>query len=212
MKKGLTAFALLALMVLVFLGTRYWYTKDSITVTQESDVLLEKIRTVTKLVTVEGQFSEIYDYKDYWKYDLSPFRKQALVRIKGTVSVGYDLNNINIESFPNEKKMVISQVPDPIILSIDHDLSYYDITQGTFNSFTTQDYNKINKNAKLLIQEKAEASELFDAAQKQGNQLLDIVEFMTTQMGWTLEIHSENYPSPTLIPNPPPTELPALTN
>jgi len=212
MKKGITILGLLILILMVFFGTRYWYTKDSMTVMQESDVLLEKIRTVTKLITVEGQFSEIYDYKDYWKYDISPFRKQALVRIKATVSVGYDLNNINIESFPNEKKIVISELPEPTILNLDHDLSYYDITQGTFNTFTTDDYNKINENAKQLIREKAEASQLFEAAQKQGNELLDIAEFLTTQTGWTLEIRDKDYLPPSLIPDLPSGEQPTLTN
>lgn len=200
------------LIGLVFFGTRHWYTKDSMSVTQQSDILLEKIRTVTKLITVEGEFSEIYDYKDYWKYDLSPFRKQALVRIKARVSVGYDLNNMDIESFPTEKKIIISKMPDPKILSIDHNLSYYDISQGTFNTFTTQDYNKINENAKLLIREKAEASELISAARKQGNELLDIAEFMTNQMGWTLEIRDKSLPSPSLIPDLQPTEPPAISN
>lgn len=200
------------LIGLVFFGTRHWYTKDSMSVTQQSDILLEKIRTVTKLITVEGEFSEIYDYKDYWKYDLSPFRKQALVRIKARVSVGYDLNNMDIESFPTEKKIIISKMPDPKILSIDHNLSYYDISQGTFNTFTTQDYNKINENAKLLIREKAEASELINAARKQGNELLDIAEFMTNQMGWTLEIRDKSLPSPSLIPDLQPTEPPAISN
>ena len=192
MKKIVSIVGFLTLLLLVFFGTRYWYSQDSMTVEEESAVLLERINTVTKLITVEGEFSEIYDYKDYWKYDLSPFRKKALVRIRGKVSVGHDLNKVEIESFPQQKRIVISNLPAPTILAIDHEISYYDITQGSFNTFTTKDYNKINQNAKDLIRQKAEESILMKTAEDQGVQLLKMIGFMAEQMGWTVEIEGDS--------------------
>lgn len=200
MKKILSIVGFVTILLLVFLGTRYWYTQNSMTVEEETAVLLEQINTVTKLITVEGEFSEIYDYKDYWKYDLSPFRKKALVRISGKVSVGHDLNKISIESFPEQKKIIIRNLPEPTIISVDHQISYYDITQGTFNAFTTNDYNKINDNAKELIRKKAEASILMKTAEEQGVQLLEMIRFMAKQMGWTLEIERTAAPSRPMIP------------
>ena len=208
MKKIFSIVSFVAILLLVFLGTRYWYTQNSMTVQEESEVLLERINTVTKLITVEGEFSEIYDYKDFWKYDLSPFRKKALLRINGKVSVGHDLNNIKIESFPDEKRLVISNLPSPTILSIDHKISYYDITQGSFNSFTPKDYNKMNENAKAMIRQKAEESILMKTAEDQGVQLLEMIGFMAEQMGWTLEIQPINTNPPTMIPS---SKLPSDT-
>ena len=201
MKKIISIVGFVAILLLVFLGTRYWYTQNSMTVEEESEVLLERINTVTKLITVEGEFSEIYDYKDYWKYDLSLFRKKALVKISGKVSVGYNLNNIKIESFPDQKRIVISNLPGPTILSVDHKLSYYDITQGSFNSFTPKDYNKINENGKELIRKKAEESILMKTAEDQGVQLLKMMGFMAEQMGWTVEMESIEAKTPTMIPD-----------
>ena len=201
MKKIFSIVGFVAILLLVFLGTRYWYTQNSMTVQEESEVLLERINTVTKLITVEGEFSEIYDYKDFWKYDLSPFRKKALLRINGKVSVGHDLNNIKIESFPDEKRLLISNLPSPTILSIDHKISYYDITQGSFNSFTPKDYNKMNENAKAMIRKKAEESILMKTAEDQGVQLLEMIGFMAEQMGWTLEIEQIATNAPTMIPS-----------
>ena len=201
MKKIFSIIGFVAILLLVFLGTRYWYTQNSMTVQEESEVLLERINTVTKLITVEGEFSEIYDYKDFWKYDLSPFRKKALLRINGKVSVGHDLNNIKIESFPDEKRLVISNLPSPTILSIDHTISYYDITQGSFNSFTPKDYNKMNENAKAMIRKKAEESILMKTAEDQGVQLLEMIGFMAEQMDWTLEIEQITTNLPTMIPS-----------
>lgn len=201
MKKIVSIVGFIAIILLVFLGTRYWYTQNSMTVEEESEVLLERINTVTKLITVEGEFSEIYDYKDYWKYDVSPFRKKALVRISGKVSVGHNLNNIKIESFPDQKRIVISNLPAPEILAVDHQLSYYDITQGSFNTFTSKDYNKINENAKELIRKKAEESVLMKTAEDQGIQLLEMIRFMAEQMGWTVAIEATETNSPTMIPS-----------
>jgi len=201
MKKTISIIGLISILLLVFLGTRYWYTKNSFTTQEESEILLERINTVTKLITVEGEFSEIYDYKDFWKYDLSPFRKKALLRINGKVSVGHNLNNIKIESFPDQKRMVISNLPSPTILSLDHKISYYDITQGTFNAFTPKDYNKMNENAKELIRKKAEQSILMKTAEDQGLQLLEMIRFMAEQMGWTIEIEQRVTNSPTMIPS-----------
>ena len=53
--------------------------------TENSQVLLEKIKSVSKVINVEGYFTEVYDYKDYWGYNISFFQKKALVRIKANV-------------------------------------------------------------------------------------------------------------------------------
>jgi len=136
---------------------------------------------------VEGYFSEMYDYKDYWKYDISPLRKKALVRVKGKVSVGYDLGQMKLEAFPDKKLITISEIPDPDIISIEHDLDYYDISEGSFNSFSAKDYNHINKNAKEKIRQTALASDLFLKAEEQSNQLLDLIQFMVEGAGWEVE-------------------------
>lgn len=187
MKKVLITIGVLALCALVFLGTRAYYTWSvESEVTEESKVLLEKIKAVTKLVTVEGYFSEIYDYKEYWGYDFSPFRKKALIRVKAKVSVGYDLTKMDFEANTLTRTITISNMPDPEIISIDHDLDYYDITEGTFNAFTEADYNTMNKNAKEKVRKEALDSDLFLTAEAESAQLLEIIEFMVEGTGWTL--------------------------
>lgn len=186
-KKIIILFGLIVVFGLGIWVTKYYYTRFDTKVEEQSQVLLEKIKTVAKLVTVEGYFSEVYDYKDYWGYNLSPFRKKALVRVKAKVSVGYDLTKMTMKADSKTKTIQISNLPDPTIISIDHDLDYYDITEGTFNSFSAADYNKVNEQAKKYIREQAGESELFIAAEKQGNQILEIVKFMVEGAGWNLE-------------------------
>jgi len=178
----------------IFWLTRYYYTWDATTVEEQSVVLKNRIETVAKLVNVEGYFSEVYDYKDYWGYDFSPFRKKALVRVKAKVLVGYDLEQMKVETRPAEKKILLSNLPDPQILSIDHDLDYYDLSQGTFNSFSAEDYNKINSTAKELIESKAKESDLFITAEEQSNHMLEMIEYLVESAGWTLEYQPRTVP------------------
>jgi len=188
MKKALLAIGLIALCFAIFWGTKKYYTWTTKVETEEqSQVLLEKIKTVCKLVTVEGYFSEIYDYEEYWGYDLSPFRKKALIRVRAKVSVGYDLTKMQFEAQPQLKKIIISDLPDPEIMSIDHDLDYYDITEGSFNTFSEADYNKMNKNAKDKVREEANNSDLFLTAESESTQVLEIIGYMVKGAGWELE-------------------------
>lgn len=179
------------LLASVFGGGAYvatwWHTRQLQQASVQSDILLEKVRKVAKLVTVEGHFTELYTHKDFWGYDFSPFRKKALLRVNATVQVGYDLEKMQIEMVPAQRKIVISNLPDPEILSIDHNVDYYDIQEGTFNYFTPEDYTAINRRAKEYIREKARQSWLFEMAARQGNEMLEIIEFMAAGAGWAVE-------------------------
>ncbi|MDF1867918.1 MAG: DUF4230 domain-containing protein, partial [Saprospiraceae bacterium] len=171
--------------------THRFYQKTEVTSQEESQILLEKIKTVAKLITVEGYFSEIYEYDDYWGYNLSIFQKKALLRVKAKVSVGYDLSDMKIESLPDTKTVIISNIPDPKILSTDHEVDYYDLQEGIFNAFTAADHSKIQANAKKFIQEQAEKSDLFLAAEKQNNQLMEMIKFIVESAGWQLRFKTK---------------------
>ena len=106
--------------------------------------------------------------------------------MKAKVSVGYDLTKMNYDANTISKTITISNMPDPEIMSIDHDLDYYDITEGTFNAFNEEDYNKMNANAKEKVRKEAMNSDLFLTAEAESAQLLEIMEFMIEGAGWQL--------------------------
>ena len=197
------ALALLALLALFFLGfwtARSWYRpKEKVKTEEEASVILEKIKTVSKLVTVEGYFAELYNYKDYYAYDWWIFRKKAIVRVKAKVSAGFDLSNLSFDVRPEESLIVIKNIPDSAqIISIDHQLDYYDISEGTFNSFNEADYNKINQNARDFIEQKAMQSDLLPKASEQAIKILEAIRFMAESAGWRVQMGN----------NPPPPPMP----
>ena len=184
---------LAALAIVFLLGVmmaRSYYsdrTKKENT-TEKATVLLEKIEEVSKLVSVEGQFSEVYDFKEYKSYDISMFRKKALVRVKAKVSAGYDLSKMAVHSDEATQTIRISNIPKIEILSIDHNLDYYDISEGTFNKFSEEDLNKINVRAKEFIESTAQESRLMEDARLQGNQVFELIRILVENSGWNLII------------------------
>jgi hypothetical protein len=155
---------------------------------EDSQVLLDRIEEVTKLITVQGYFSEIYDYKDYYGYDWSIFRKKALIRVKAKVSMGFDLESLDLEVIPDRKVIRLSALPEVKLISIDHDLDYYDISEGTFNSFNNEDLNDLNKKAKSYIEQVALQSDLPARAAKKGSEMVETLSFLVKGAGWTLEV------------------------
>ena len=92
------------------------------------------------------------------------------------------------------KTVTLNEFPEPEILSIDHDLDYYDIQEGTFNSFTANEYNVINKEAKSLILKKTQESDLLQQAQEQKKVYIDMLTMAVRSMGWKFVVKSDIKP------------------
>ena len=78
--------------LLVFFITREVYKDDAVPPVENSTVLLEQVRKVMKLVTVEGDFNELYSREDSWNYSdwlarLPGFKKKIMLRVKARASV-----------------------------------------------------------------------------------------------------------------------------
>ena len=88
--------------VLVSLGavTYFKSIKKRQLVNSQSVLLLEKIKTVCKFITVEGDFAEIYHYEDVKERFLKMIssKKKALVVINAKAYVGYDLSKIELKA------------------------------------------------------------------------------------------------------------------
>ena len=184
---------LLAVLLLAggIIAGLYWGTMVSAPKAEENtSVVVEKIEKVAKLITVETHLSEIYSYKDYYNYDWSWLRKKALLRVNAKVSAGYDLKKLNIKVDNKTKTIHIGPLPKVEILSVDHSLDYFNIEEGVFNSFSPQDYNKINANAKEYIKKIAGQNEVLQQAAAQENTMVEMMATMAKGMGYTLKVET----------------------
>jgi len=182
----LIVLSLVLIAVAWYAGYKYsWVNKKQET---SVNVVLEKIQKVFKLVTVEGHLSEIYDYKDYYNWDLPIFRKKALVRVNAKVLVGFDFEKVKLTVDEASKTIYIEDFPAAEILSMDHNLDYYDISQGSFNKFSSKDYNEINKNVKEYARAKAVDSELLKSAEAQKEEIMDMLKTIIQATGWEVVV------------------------
>jgi hypothetical protein len=182
---GYIVFTLLSL-ILGFVLALWWVTPPSSNVQVRSTGVLEQVQQVVKLATVEGQFSEIYDYKDFYYYDWSPLRKKALIKVTATVSLGYNLSEVALVADEDEKTILIQNLPSPTILSRDISHEFYDIQEGSFNAFQPEDLNKMQRDIRRLIEGRVAKSSLPQKAEEQLQTLLSGLSAMLEPYEWNL--------------------------
>lgn len=166
-------------------------------------ILLERVKKVAKLITVEGEFSNIHQYNDSYWSDISMLRKKAIIKVNARVSVGYDLKKANFEVDTENKILRVTNLPDPEILSIDHNLQYYDIQEGMFNSFTEEELTSIGSVAKKKLEKAAKEGPLMEQAKEEGIESLEIIKLLVEQAGWRFEVQNNVVP-PSATPEPEP--------
>ena len=160
--------------------------------TETAEVILTQMQAVSKLVTAEGYFSEIYDYKDYYPWDYRPFRKKALMRVKAKVIMGYDLANLDFSIDSESKQISITDPATPQILALEHDVDYYDLTSGTFNRFSEADLNILHDRARNFISEVAMQSDLVTLANTRKMEILNTLRAIAETAGYDLIIEQES--------------------
>lgn len=158
-------------------------------VEHQSTIILDRIKSVCKLVSVEGDFAEIYRYENIKDGFLSLLssKKKALVVINAKAQVGYDLKKLKLAADTSRKRIVLKKFPEPEILSIEPDIQFYDIKNGLFNSFNSDDLTQLNQQARTHIREKIPESGLIDTAKKEALQAILLIEKMVETIGWKLD-------------------------
>ena len=155
----------------------------------QSVILMEKIRTVCKFITVEGDFAEIYHYeslKTKWINNLLGSKK-ALILIDAKAHIGFDLTKVKMEADVSSKTIKLFDFPEPEMLSVDTNFKYYDTKEGWANPFTSKDLTEINREAKQHIIDKIPESGLYREAAKQALGTIALMEQLVETIGWKLD-------------------------
>jgi len=86
------------------------------------------------------------------------------------------------------KVLYIRNLPSPEIISIEHDVKYRSLDESFFNEFTPNDFTQLNKTAKAVLKQKAIEEKLFERAEEQGSEVLNVIEFMASGFGWETKV------------------------
>ena len=182
---GLAAGAIAA----YFIFTAFNKDRSKVKTKEQSVVLMEKIRSVCKFITVEGDFSEIYHYENLKEKYISLIfgKKKAIILINAKAHVGFDLSKIKMESDNEKKEIILTNFPEPELLTVETDFKYYDKREGWANPFTTSDLTDINRDAKKHIVDKIPESPLFEQARKDALNTVLLMENIVQTIGWKLD-------------------------
>ncbi|MGB8706079.1 MAG: DUF4230 domain-containing protein [Gillisia sp.] len=182
---GLAAGAIVA----YFIFNRFNKQRGKLRADEQSVILMDKIKSVCKFITVEGDFSEIYHYENLKEKYISLIfgKKKAIILITAKAHVGFDLSKIRMESHNSEKKIVLTDFPEPELLTVETDFKYYDKREGWANPFTTSDLTDINRDAKKHIVDKIPQSGLLDKAKNEALSTILLMEKIVETIGWKLD-------------------------
>lgn len=155
----------------------------------QSAIIMEKIRKVWKLITVEGEFAEIYHYENTKERFMSMVssKKRAILLINARAHVGYDLSKIKMEPINDKKVIRLTEFPDPQLLSLETDLKYYDKKEGLFNKFDSSDLTEVNSKAKEYVLLKIPESGLYDTAKSEALEAILLIQNIVETIGWSLD-------------------------
>jgi hypothetical protein len=194
-KKLINVIVLLGIFLFGAWVARWYDQEPQITTETDATVLIQNIKDVCKLVTIEANLQEIYDEKSNRNVTVYlplptnfTFSKKASIEVVGKVLVGYDLEKITIDVDSTNKILYIRNLPNPEIISIEHDVKYRSLDESFFNEFTPNDFTELNKTAKAILKQKAIEEKLLDRAEEQGNEVLRVIQFMAKGFGWEAKI------------------------
>ncbi len=183
-------YVLLIVLTILFAYRFIFDDKDKTVLQENSALIQEQIKNVSKLVVTEGHFSQVFTYKNSKAIfaNLVNVEKKALVVVNADVTVFYDLSKIQYELDESTKTLRILSIPKEEI-NINPDFEYYDVTADFLNPFEAEDYNKIKETVKVQLMKKVEASNLKSNAKNRFLSELSKFYILTNSLGWTLEYH-----------------------
>ena len=183
----------------IFLGlllglALYWFGSKQLggqaNSVEKTNTIVTKLEKVFKVVSAEGHFNEVYNYKQTKEYfHFIPSTKKALLMIKAKVLMGYDFAKIKFEIDQVGKTLRITELGKPEILSVDPTYNYYNIDDGVLNKFEPKELNQIQERGKRQIIKAANQSDLPNMAKEQLELLLN---GFFGQGDWEIEIEHKS--------------------
>lgn len=179
-----------------FIFKHFSFVNKRNTTNKQSVILLDKIKKVSKLITVEGEFAEIYHHENTKEKFLGLFtsKKKAIILINAKVHIGFDFRKIKMHTDTKSKILTLSEFPTPEVFSIEPNLRFYDIQNGLLNKFSSEDLTAVNKEAKEHILQKIPESNLMQTANKEAIEAISLMQNLVETIGWKLDYTSLELP------------------
>lgn len=185
MKKNIQTYFMMALLISVVGLLGFIVLKPEISQRTELNAtgVVEKVKSISELNTVEMHFNEIIDYKNAKKfnqYDIPFTEKSFIFTVKAKVKAGIDLSALTEDDVKIIGDAITITLPEPQITSKEI-LSYkaYDEKDGLFNEITNEDtLMALEEFTKNLDQQALENGLLEEADERTQQVLSNILKIM----------------------------------
>lgn len=132
--------------------------------------VLEQVKDISELNTVEMYFNEIIDFKNaklFNNFQIPFTEKSFIFTVKSKVKAGVDLSSIDEGDIAISGKSLLIRLPNPTITSKEI-LSYkvYDEKNGLFNEVTTEDTLKALELFEKDMEEQALSSGIIEKSKE----------------------------------------------
>ncbi len=155
-------------------------------------VVEEQVRKIARLATVEQSYSQFFNHKEVGYIDLPIFNKSVMIRARARVVMGFDLEDIQVEVDETSRRVLIRNWPAPSEIAFEVDSEYFDIDQGFFNGFETQELNAVSDRMKSVLRSRIDTAALAVACYAQADDLLSVIDDNLAMSGWRIEV--EDWP------------------
>ena len=148
-----------------------------------SSGVIERVRSISELNTVEMYFNEIIDFKNakfFNSFEIPFTQKSFIFTVKARVKAGIDLSSIKEEDVEIDGKRLVLRLDEPVITSGEI-LSYkaYDEKDGLFNEVTTEDTLKALELFEKDLRKQAAENGIIEKAKENAEQTIEGIFMMS---------------------------------
>jgi hypothetical protein len=152
----------------------------------ESAPVVLAVQKIARLATIEIEVSDVIRYEEVKSFLIFDFPKSAVLRLRGRVLGGFDLQASKLDVTPDPARRVVSvRMPAPTILAIDPRFEWFDERSGLFNPITPEDRNRWMRWARGALARNAKEAGIQSKSEDQARRLL---EGAASALGWKAEV------------------------
>ena len=185
--KTLVLGALMMLAIILIYDYIKGYKTDQENLIAQTELIEKEVRNVSKLIVTEVNYGKVYTYENTKSYgwDFFASKKKALVVSNAKAQVIYNLKNLEYSVDAENKQIIFSKLPEPII-NINPNLSLYQLDNGILNTFEAKDFNSMKQKISNDIERQIRNSDILKNADDRLLLELSRIFVLSNSMGWTV--------------------------
>jgi hypothetical protein len=154
------------------------------------DLVVERMRTVAKLVSTEATVRDVVVYQNTW-YGST---KRSLVVVTGKLLAGINLGSNPTVRIDHDAKRIAIELPPAELLGVEVlNLKTYDESAGLWNPFTPADRDSIQRQVRAQLVAAGNETELLDHANRSAAEML---RTLLAQDGYKVQVWTRGQPQP----------------